>query len=157
MGEGTRIVPELGSDRFHFRCNLAPTLISEFTEQETSTFLGIENMEFQMESGGLPVGNYHAEFVGAEPYDQNVEKYGPGVSLKFRVLNGEHEGQEGSRICSKKMTPRSALGKFAVALKGGAIQSGEAFTFTDYQGTKGSIIVAATDSGGSRIETFLRR
>ena len=113
-------------------------------------------MEFTMTSGGLPVGNYHAEFIGVEPYEENVEKYGPGVSLKFRVVGGECEGQEASRICSRKMTPRSALGKFAVALKGGPIQAGEAFRFSDHVGSKGSIIVSATDSGGSRIETFLK-
>ena len=46
-------------------------------------------MEFVCGSGGLPPGAYSAQFVGAEAYTENIEKYGPGVSLKFRVTAGE--------------------------------------------------------------------
>ncbi len=45
-------------------------------------------LEFVMQSGGLPVGSYRAEFIGAEDYSENVEKYGPAVSLRWRVLEG---------------------------------------------------------------------
>ena len=113
-------------------------------------------MEFTVGSGGLPVGAYSAIFVGAEPYTENVEKYGPGVSLKFRVVGGEHNGEDATRICSAKLTPKSSLGKFAVALKGGSVIAGERFNFANYVGTAGSIIVEATDNGGSRISTFLK-
>lgn len=113
-------------------------------------------MEFLVGSGGLPAGAYQAVFVGAEPYSENVEKYGPGVSLKFRVLAGEHANEEATRICSAKLTPKSSLGKFAVALKGSAVAAGERFNFASYVGTQGTIIVEQTDSGGSRISTFLR-
>jgi hypothetical protein len=113
-------------------------------------------MEFTVGSGGLPAGAYSAVFVSAEPYVENVEKYGPGVSLKFKVLAGEHAGEEATRICSAKLTPKSSLGKFAVALKGSAVVAGERFSFANYIGAQGTILVEATDTGGSRISTFLR-
>lgn len=113
-------------------------------------------MEFTVSSGGLPPGAYSAQFVGVEPYLENQEKFGPGCSLKFRVVAGEHAGSEASRICSQKLTPKSSLGKFAVALKGSAIAAGERFNFASYVGTQGTILVEATDNGGSKITTFLR-
>jgi hypothetical protein len=113
-------------------------------------------MEFTVSSGGLPPGAYSAQFVGAEPYTENEEKYGPGVSLKFKVTAGEHAGEEASRICAARLTPKSSLGKFAVALKGSAILVSETFNFASYVGTVGTILVEQTDNGGSRITTFLR-
>lgn len=113
-------------------------------------------MEFIVSSGGLPPGAYSAQFVGAEPYTENQEKYGPGVSLKFKVISGDHAGEEASRICAAKLTPKSSLGKFAVALKGSAIAVNESFNFSSYAGTNGTILVEQTENGGSRISTFLR-
>ena len=109
-----------------------------------------------MGTGGLPPGAYTAKFVSAEPYTENQEKFGPGVSLKWRVVGGDHDGEEATRICSAKLTPKSTLGKFAVALKGGAIASGERYNFANFVGVTGTILVEATDNGGSRISTFLR-
>jgi hypothetical protein len=113
-------------------------------------------MEFVATSAGLPVGAYTAEFVGAEPFTEKAE-YGPGVALRFRVSGGAHAGEEASRICSAKLTPKSTLGKFAVALKGSAIQTGERFNFANFAGVAGTILVEATESGGSRISTFLKQ
>jgi hypothetical protein len=113
-------------------------------------------MEFTVGSGGLPPGAYNAQFIGAEPYEENTAQYGPGVSLKWRVVGGEHANVEASRICAAKLTPKSTLGKFAVALKGSAIAAGERFNFANYVGTQGTILVEQTDNGGSRISTFLR-
>ena len=113
-------------------------------------------MEFTMQSGGLPVGSYRAEFIGAEPYRENVEKYGEGISLKWRVLEGQHFASEATRICSMKLTPKTTLGKFAVAVKGGAIQTGERVSFDSFIGVRGSLLVEATEAGGSRVAGFFR-
>lgn len=113
-------------------------------------------MEFTMQSGGLPVGSYRAEFIAAEDYLENVEKYGEAVSLQWRVLEGECGGSEVTRICSKKLTPKTALGKFAVAIKGSAIATGERFSFASYVGVRGSLLVEATDNGGSWVSVFMR-
>jgi len=112
-------------------------------------------MQFTMSSGGIPAGSYRARFVEAAPHDDNAEKYGPGVLLKWQVLDGEQGGNETSRICSAKMTPKTALGRFAVAFRGGAIAPGESFSFADYAGVSGIVIVEATENGGTRVGTFL--
>ena len=96
----------------------------------------MSNMQFTMTSGGLPVGSYPAKFMGVDKFEENIEKYGLGIILKFQVLAGEHEGEEASRICSAKLSPKSALTKFV--------------------GSTGSILVTETQSGATRIETFLR-
>ena len=113
-------------------------------------------MQFTMSSGGIPVGSYRAQFLGAEAYNENVEKFGEGVLLKWQVTDGEQIGNETTRICSAKMTARTALGKFAVALKGGPIAPGESFAFDNYAGVTGNVLVEATDNGGTRVGAFLR-
>ncbi len=115
-----------------------------------------KNMEFVCSSGSLPVGVYGAEFIGAESYNENVDKFGPGCSLKFRVKGGQYDGQEVSRIVGAKLSPKSALAKFVTAFKGGAIEAGERVNLDTFKGVVGSIIVQPTESGSTRIETFLR-
>jgi len=34
------------------------------------------SLRFTMGSGGIPAGSYRAQFIGAEPYDENSEKRG---------------------------------------------------------------------------------
>ena len=115
-------------------------------------------MEFECKSGGLPAGAYAAEFVGCSKFEGNEDKgYGPAVKLAFKVLSGPEAGNEGGRICAANLTPKSALGKLAVALKGSAVATGERFSFDAYIGTKGTILVEATDNGGSKITTFLKQ
>jgi hypothetical protein len=79
------------------------------------------------------------------------------VKLAFKVLSGNEAGNEGGRICAANLTPKSALGKFAVALKGSPVATGERFSFDAYVGVKGTILVEATDNGGSKITTFLKQ
>jgi len=111
--------------------------------------------EFTMGAGGVPAGSYpSAEFIGTEDYEN---EYGKAVRLKWRILGGEQDGQEATRICSPNMSAKSALGKLAVALKGGPIAIGETFRFTDYVGVRGSLIVEQTQSGGGRVSMFLRQ
>jgi hypothetical protein len=113
-------------------------------------------MEFVCSNGSLPVGVYACEYIGCEPFTENRDKYGDGVSLKFRVRGGQYDAQEVSRIVGAKLSPKSALAKFVTAFKGGPIAPGERVNLDAFKGVCGTIIVAATDSGGTRIETFLR-
>jgi hypothetical protein len=107
-------------------------------------------------ASGVPAGSYNATFVGLEKYEDNAEKYGEGVLLKFKITTGEHKGEEASRICSKKFSAKSNLYKFAKALRGSDLESGETFDFAEYVGTKGMVIIEATDSGSTRVATFLK-
>jgi len=114
------------------------------------------SVEFVMGSSGVPVGSYRAEFVGAEDYLENVDKYEPGVLLRWKVTDGPEAGNETGRITSAKMNPRTALGKFSVALKGSAIARDENFAFGNYVGVTGNVLVEGTDNGGTRVSVFLR-
>lgn len=107
-------------------------------------------------SSGVPVGSYNATFEGIEAYKENLDKFGEGVVLKFRIASGEHKGEEASRICSKKFTLKSNLYKFAKALIGRELTGGESFDFAHHVGSKGMIIVEATEGGSTRVATFLR-
>ena len=76
-------------------------------------------MKFQVSPGGsaVPPGTYNAKFAGTEPMDdpenENVQKYGVGVSLKWEIIDGEQAGETAGRICSQKFSPKSNLFKFA--------------------------------------------
>ena len=71
----------------------------------------MDNMTFTMSAGSVPAGNYRAAFMGAEPYRENVAQYGEGVLLKWRIIGGDLDGDEASRICSAKLSPKTALGR----------------------------------------------
>jgi hypothetical protein len=107
-------------------------------------------------ASGVPTGSYNATFAGLEKFEENSDKYGEGVLLKFKIVTGEHKGEEASRICSKKFSAKSNLYKFAKALVGRDLISGEAFDFADHIGAKGMIIVEETESGSTRVATFLK-
>jgi len=116
------------------------------------------NSQFTFSNGsGVPAGSYNASFVGIEPYNENLEKgYGEGVLLRFKISSGEYKDAEATRVCSRKFSSKATLPKFAKALRGKDFESGERFDFADYVGTKGMIIVEATDSGSTRVATFLK-
>jgi len=93
-------------------------------------------------------------FLGCAPFDKNVEQYGPGVELSWRIVGGTHDGAIATRIAGTKMTPKSTLTKFASAFAGGPLRPGSKFCFDAYIGRAGTLLVEATDSGGSRVATF---
>ena len=107
-------------------------------------------------TSGVPAGSYNAKFAGLESYTENADKFGEGVLLKFKIVGGGHSGEEASRIVSKKFSAKSNLYKFAKALLGGDLESGQSFDFADFIGADGMIIVEETDSGSTRVSTFLK-
>jgi len=110
-------------------------------------------MKFTMTNDGVPVGNYPVEFTGAEEFEN---EYGPGVRLKWKVTGGDQEGSEPTRIVSAKLSPKSNLFKFVSALKGSKPEAGEEIDLDSLTGIKGMAIVGETDSGATRVETFIR-
>ena len=113
-------------------------------------------MEFVVTSSGVPAGSYRGEFLGAEPYQKNMEKYGEGVLLRWRVIDGPHTGSEATCICSDKLRPKSKLGQFAIAIRGSDITQGERYSFATYVGVRGSLLVETLDSGGTKVSAFYR-
>ena len=114
-------------------------------------------------SGGcsLPVGIYKVTFNGGEAYDEaQPDQWGHTAKyrLRFAVIAGDQVGQEPTVVCNRpagSFGPKSSIAKWATAFKGGPIAIGEAFSFTNYVGTQGSIVVEATENG-TRITTFMR-
>lgn len=114
-------------------------------------------MRFTVTAGeGPPVGSYAAKFTSVEPFDNGSSEYGPGVKLTFEVLQGEHQGQKASRICSMKLSPKSNLYKFLQAFKGGKLEVGEQIDLNSFVGQQGMIIVEATEGGSTRVGSFIR-
>lgn len=105
------------------------------------------------EAEGLPLGSYAAKFSAAEPFEND---FGPGVRLVFEVLQGEHQGRKSSRICSQKLSSKSNLFKFVQSLKGSKLEPGEQVDLADYIGASGMMIVEQTDSGASRVGSFIK-
>ena len=111
-------------------------------------------MKFTVTAGeGLPIGSYAAKFTSAEPFEN---EYGPGVKLIFEVLQGDHQGQTSSRICSVKLSPKSNLFKFLQAFKGGKLEPGEQVDLLSFVGQQGMMIVEATEGGSTRVGSFIR-
>ena len=104
----------------------------------------------------VPPGSYAAQFVGWEPFKENVDKYGPGLALKWRITEGEYADKIASRIVSQKTGPKSNLFKFVTSLKGAKPEAGEEIRLDDFCGAKGQIIVEETESGSTRVNVFLR-
>ena len=113
-------------------------------------------MRFTMNAGGIPAGHYHAEFAGAESFE-NESDYGPAVRLKWKVIDGEHADAEASRICSQKLSRKSNLYGFVRSLKGLDVEPGEEVDLQSYVGTKGLVVVEEIDSGATRVASFLKQ
>lgn len=111
-------------------------------------------MEFLVEAGGIPAGTYRATFMGCAAYDKNPE-YGPGCELSWRVNGGQYNGATVTRVCSAKLSSKSALSRFASALAGAPLQPGTRFNFATYSGVAGVLLVESTESGSSRASGFI--
>ena len=109
-----------------------------------------------MGSGGVPAGAYTVELVAVEPWTENSDKYGDGIVFKFKVLGGEHDGVETSRITGSRLTPKSALKRILMGLKGGDIEVGEKIEPQAFVGRRYMAVVQETDSGSTRVETLLK-
>ena len=110
-------------------------------------------MQFTMQkSEGIPAGNYSAEFIGVEEFEN---EFGPGVRLKWQVNNGERTGSTTSAMCSQKLSPKSKLYQFVKAMKGDEITAGEQIDLQSYLGLKGLIVVVESESGATYVESFL--
>ena len=61
--------------------------------------------KFAMSPGGVPVGSYFGEFIGTEPFTDNVDRFGEAIRLKWRVIGGPYDGLGGlvERIGSPRL------------------------------------------------------
>lgn len=106
------------------------------------------------DAAGVPVGGHAAEYVGAEDFEND---FGPGVKLKWKILEGPYQNSEATRIVSQKLSPKSNLYRFVKSLKGADLSAGEEVDLQSYVGTQGMIVVEETDSGATRVGSFMKQ
>jgi hypothetical protein len=110
-------------------------------------------MRLQVTPGGVPPGSYTARLADVE----NVihEQYGPGLKFTFAVQKGQHLGMKVSRTTSCAPSPRNALGKLLSGMLGRPLTVDEEIELEDLIGRDYLVVVAATEGGGSRVETVV--
>ena len=116
------------------------------------------SLTFEMKTGsGIPASSYAAEFIRAEEFKENLDRYGLGVLLVWKVLEGDFASEEATRIVSAKLSPKTNLNKFVIALNGGPVEPGTKVDLADFYGTRGLIIVEELEGGATRVATFLKQ
>jgi hypothetical protein len=124
--------------------------------QTKEKVMSLDTGVFTMGAEMVPPGSYAAQFVGWGTFTENKDKYGVGLTLKFRITEGEHTDKTATRIVSQKTGPKSNLFKFVTSLKGEKPETGEEIRLDDFCGAKGQIVVEETDAGSTRVNVFLR-
>ncbi len=118
--------------------------------------VGHMSLQFQIEQGGstVPAGAFRARFT--EVGDTEHEEYGAGLRFVWKVVGGDHDGEETSRITGIKPTPKNALGKILAGLTGGGIEVGQTVDIESCIGREYLINVGETKGGGTRVESVIR-
>jgi hypothetical protein len=113
------------------------------------------SLVIEVKSGsGTPPGVYQVKGCRAEAFDEG--EYGPGVKLCWGISDGEFAGEEATRICSLKLSPKSNLFKFVKALSGREPQPGEKIDLNSFADVSGSVVVEELPSGSTRVSAFIR-
>jgi hypothetical protein len=110
----------------------------------------LPTMKIMVKSGSVPAGTYSATFQGVENVNND---FGPGLRFNFRISGGLHDGRTVSRTTSPNAFPQNACGKMVAAISAKPIEVGTEVDLSTYVGKLYLIIVAATKSGASRVET----
>lgn len=114
------------------------------------------SLVFTVGSGGVPVGNYTATFVGTEPQAADTAKgYSAGLRWKFKIDAGPQTGQTASRITGLSPTADNPCGKMITGLLGRGLKEGEQLDLSSYVGKRYMIVVAAGPKGGIRVEAIV--
>jgi hypothetical protein len=117
------------------------------------------SLSFQVSAGGstVPVGMYKAIFVSVEETPPHAE-FGKGCRFSFKVVGGEHDGEEASVICGmeKPASPKNRLGRILGGLVGKPVAPGETITLDQCVGKTFLIQVEQAPSGtGTRVGTVM--
>ena len=117
-------------------------------------------MQFTVSAGGstVPIGMYKATFAGVEETPPHPE-YGKGVKFSFKVVGGEHDGEETSVICGveKPASPKNRLGRVLGGLTGTPVQPGQTVSVEQQVGKTFLIQVELTSAGNgsTRVGTIM--
>ncbi len=114
------------------------------------------SMQFTIEQGGstVPAGAFRAKFTGVE--DTEHEEYGAGFRFVFKVVGGDHDGEDATRITGDRATSKNALGKMLAGITGGGIEVGQQVDIEACVEKEYLINVGETKGGGTRVESVIR-
>jgi hypothetical protein len=111
---------------------------------------------FTVSSGGVPPGNYSASFVGVEVHPEDKAKgFGPGIRWRFVIDAGPHVNETASRITGSTPSAKNSCGKMLSGLIGRALREGEQIDPDTFRGKRYMLVVAAGQSGGTRVEAIV--
>jgi hypothetical protein len=101
----------------------------------------------------VPPGMYTATFLGVE--DTTHDQYGDGLTWRFKILGGAHDGQEVSRITPPQASNGNATGKMLKGLIGARNLTKDNMPDVDQlKGKSFAICVQPTKTGDStRVES----
>lgn len=111
-------------------------------------------MLLTVSAGGVPVGGYTATFRGIDPVPADPTRgFGAAIRWQFEVATGPHAGGKTSRITTPTPSAKNACGKMLAGMTGKSLTPGEKVDLASFVGRNFLIVVAATDSGATRVET----
>ena len=116
------------------------------------------DFNFEITPGGssVPPGLYRATFERAEEFVH--EEHGPGAKWVFRVCDGEHSGEEASRITGPEPKPKNACGRMVGWLSGESPSVGLKLDYEACVGREYMLVIEDSPGGnGTRIATVMPR
>jgi hypothetical protein len=112
-------------------------------------------LQFEVKAGGgPPAGFYKAKFLNVEATEH--EEFGSGLKFVFEVADGDHKGEQATRITSDSPTPKNAAGRMLSGISGEALAPGKNVDLTPFVGREYLLQIEDTKNGnGTRISTVM--
>jgi hypothetical protein len=113
------------------------------------------DLQFEIrQGGGPPPGFYKTKFVTVETTEH--AEFGAGLKFVFEVIDGDHKGEQATRITSSLPTPKNAAGRMISGISGETLTAGRRVDLAPFVGREYLTQVEATPNGnGSRIATVM--
>ena len=112
-------------------------------------------LQFEVKAGGgPPAGFYRAKFLTVETTEH--EEFGTGLKFVFEVSDGDHKGEQATRITSSTPTPKNAAGRMLSGISGETLAPGKSVDLAPFVGKEYLLQVENTANGnGARISTCM--
>ena len=104
--------------------------------------------------GGPPAGFYKGNFLNVESTEH--KEFGEGLKFVFEIAEGDHKGEQATRITSASPTPKNAAGRMIAGITGESLTAGMNVDLTPFVGKPYLLQVEETANGnGTRISTCM--
>jgi hypothetical protein len=113
------------------------------------------SLQFEVKAGGgPPAGFYRAKFLDVDTTEH--EEYGTGLKFIWEVSDGDHKGEQATRITSSTPTPKNAAGRMLSGITGESLAPGKVVDLAPFVGKEYMLQVEATSNGnGTRVGTCM--